>query len=79
MSAPPQAFADRSVLIHEVKAIRPNHSLTPANVIEATALAVRRYTNSLDFDRVVAKLPEGAREFWRVDAADPRELEQQII
>lgn len=79
VSAPPQAFTDRSTLIQEVKGIRPNHNLAPDNAIEATAWAVRRSTNTMDFDRVLAELPEGAQEFWHVEAADPSELEQRII
>ncbi|WP_299775323.1 DUF2267 domain-containing protein [uncultured Tateyamaria sp.] len=79
VSESPQAFGDRNELIQEVKSIRPDHNLTPDNAIEATAWALRRCTNKTDFDRVLAELPEAAREFWHVDVADPRELEQRII
>lgn len=79
VSEPPQVFVDRNELVREVKDIRPNHNLTPENAIEATAWALRRCTNKMDFDRVLAGLPEGAREFWHVDVADPKELEQRII
>lgn len=78
VSAPPLAFADRDDLIREVKHIRPDHNLTPDNAIEATAWAVRRCTNKIDFDRALTKLPEGARAFWHVDVKDPKELEQRI-
>jgi len=76
---PPLPFADRAGLIAEVKAIRPDHNLTPDNAIEATAWAVRRFTNRIDLERVLAGLPPGARDFWHVDVADPRELEQRIV
>ncbi len=79
VSAPALAFADRDDLIREVKRVRPDHNLTPDNAIEATAWAVRRCTNKMDFDRVLAKLPEGACAFWHVDVTDPKELEQRII
>ncbi|MEQ8897157.1 MAG: DUF2267 domain-containing protein [Roseovarius sp.] len=79
VTEPRAAFDDRETLISEVKEVRVNHNLTPHNAIEATAWAVRRCTNGRDFERVLAKLPAEARAFWRVDVADPAELEQRII
>ncbi|WP_298937470.1 DUF2267 domain-containing protein [uncultured Ruegeria sp.] len=79
VSLPLRTFGDRGELIREVKRVRPDHNLTPDNAIEATAWAVRRCTNKLDFERVLEELPEGARAFWHVEAANPKELEQRII
>lgn len=79
VSKPCVSFSDRETLISEVKAVRVNHNLTPDNAIEATAWAVRRCTNGRDFERVLAKLPVEARDFWHVDVDDPAELEQRII
>jgi uncharacterized protein (DUF2267 family) len=76
---PPLPFADRVRLTAEVKAVRPDHNLTPDNAIEATAWAVRRFTNRMDLERVLAGLPEGAAAFWHVEVADPRELDQRIV
>ncbi len=76
---PPLPFTDRASLTAEVKAVRPDHNLTPDNAIEATAWAVRRFTNRLDLERVLAGLPEGAAAFWHVEVADPRELDQRIV
>lgn len=76
---PPVPFADRATLLAEVKALRPHHNLTPDNAIEATAWAVRRCTNPIDFDRVLARLPDGARDFWHVEVDDPSELNQRIV
>ena len=75
----PVPFSDRNTLIAEVKSVRISHNLTPDNAIEATAWAVRRCTNGMDFERVLAKLPEEAVEFWHVEVDDPAELEQRII
>jgi len=75
----PLPFADRATLTAEVKAVRPDHNLTPDNAIEATAWAVRRCTNRMDLERVLAGLPDGARDFWHVAVADPRELDQRIV
>lgn len=76
---PPLPFADRASLTAEVKAVRPDHNLTPDNAIAATAWAVRRFTNRMDLERVLDGLPAGAAAFWHVDVADPRELEQRIV
>lgn len=79
VTAPRATFDDREKLISEVKKVRVNHNLTPDNAIEATAWAVRRCTNGRDFERVLARLPDEARDFWHVEVADPAELEQRII
>jgi len=75
----PPPFVSRAALIAEVKKIRQHHNLTPDNAIEATAWSLRRYTNKIELERVLARLPDGAVEFWHVDVADPREIEQRII
>lgn len=75
----PLSFAGRASLTAEVKAVRSDHNLTPDNAIAATAWAVRRFTNRLDLERVLAGLPAGAAEFWHVDVNDPRELDQRIV
>ncbi|WP_342592309.1 DUF2267 domain-containing protein [Oceaniglobus trochenteri] len=79
VTRPPVPFADRASLIAEVKAVRRHHNLTPDNAIEATARALRRATNPMDFERVLAGLPAPAREFWAVETDDPRDLAQRIV
>ena len=79
VTAPPVPFAARDALLREVKNIRPHHNLTPDNAIEAVAWATRRHTNRRDFDRVLARLPQGAAAFWHVEVDDPAELDQRII
>lgn len=79
IEGPPLPFFDRGTMIQEVKNVRRNHNLTPDHVIEATAWSLRRYTNKADLDRVLAELPDGAVQFWHVDVADPREIEQRIF
>ena len=67
VTAAPVPFADREVMTREAQALRRHHNLTPDNAIEATAWAVRRCTDPLAFERVLATLPQEARDFWRVD------------
>lgn len=79
LSTPPLAVADRDMMMAEAKRVRANHNLTRDNAIEATAWAVRRATKARDLDRVLGRLPEGAEDFWHVDAGDPAELQQRVI
>ena len=79
VTLPPVPFKPRDDLIREVKQVRAHHNLTPDNAIEATAWALRRSTNSRDFERVLRKMPDGAVAFWHVDVDHPAELDQRII
>ena len=79
IAAPPLPFADRATLTAEAQALRPDHNLTPANCIEATARALRRSVDQRDLDRVLADMPEAARAFWHVETDDPSELSQRIV
>ena len=72
-------FPDRDALTEEVKKVRQDHNLTPDNAIEATAWSLRRYTNKADLERVLARLPGEAVQFWHVDVVDPREIEQRMF
>lgn len=76
---PPLPFADRATLAREARQVRKDHNLTPDTAIEATAWTLWRYVNHADFERVLARLPEGAAEFWQVDGADPETLKQRIF
>ena len=67
VTAAPFPFADRETMTREAQELRRHHNLTPDNAIEATAWAVRRCTDPLAFERVLATLPQEARNFWRVD------------
>lgn len=79
VDVPPPLFAKRDALTEEVRKIRQHHNLTPDNAIEATAWSLRRYTNKIDLERVLAVLPDGAVQFWHVDVSDPHELDQRIF
>ena len=65
----PAPFPERTTLIREVKAIRPDHNLAPETAIEDVAGAVRRSVDVVEFDRVLKTLPEGATNFW--ESRDP--------
>ncbi|MEM8956199.1 MAG: DUF2267 domain-containing protein [Pseudomonadota bacterium] len=75
----PTPFADRRTLTREVQAVRPHHNLTPKSAITDTAWAVRRCVDQRALDRVLARLPEGAADYWQVEVGDPAELDQRIV
>lgn len=77
--AKPPPFPDPAALIREVRAVRPDHNLTPDNAIEATARALRRSIDQRDLDDLLADLPPGAQAYWHVAVDDPSELRQRII
>ncbi len=74
----PLPFAARDVLTREAKAVREDHNLTPDHAIEAVAWALRRHVHQRDLDTLLQRLPEGAVAYWRVETADPRELDRRI-
>lgn len=60
----PPPFGPRAALEAEVKTIRRHHNFAPNGAIAIVAAVLRRHVNGEDFDRVLATLPEGAREYW---------------
>lgn len=75
----PLPFGPRAALVAEVKALRPDHNLTPDNAIEATAAALRRQILPADWARALAQLPEPARRFWDVPGVPEADLRPRII
>lgn len=63
---PRQPFTDRATMTSEVKALREAHNFSTETAIRDVAVALRRHVDEAAFDRVLAKLPAGAVEFWQV-------------
>lgn len=64
----PPPFPSREALQAEVKQIRRDHNLAPNNAIQDVAAALRRSSIDMqELDRVLAELPDRARDFWSVD------------
>ncbi|MFC4174325.1 DUF2267 domain-containing protein [Microvirga sp. GCM10011540] len=57
-------FADRAAMTREVQAVRRHHNFAPDSSIRDVAAALRRHADGDGLDRVLADLPEAAREFW---------------
>ncbi|MBF9035736.1 DUF2267 domain-containing protein [Rhodobacterales bacterium HKCCE2091] len=77
--AEPLPFGERAAMVREAQAVRKDHNLTPDTCIDAVAWTLRRYCDPAALDRVLARLPEGAAAFWRVEVEDPREIAPRIF
>jgi uncharacterized protein (DUF2267 family) len=64
----PVAFSSRAELTAEVQEVRRHHNFAPETAIGCVAAALRRQVDPIAFDRVLATLPEGARDYWAVEA-----------
>ena len=76
---PPAPPGTRAEWTAEAMALRPHHSLTPPNCVEATAYALRKSVLREDLDRVLATLPPFAAEFWSTPGIDPATLGPTIV
>jgi uncharacterized protein (DUF2267 family) len=63
---PRRPFEDRETMTREVQNLRPLHNYAPDDSIQIVASALRRNVDQEAFDRVLATLPEGAVEFWKI-------------
>jgi uncharacterized protein (DUF2267 family) len=66
VNQPKRPFEDRAVMTKEVRALRPEHNFAPETAIRDVATALRRNLDEAAFDRVLATLPRGAKEFWQL-------------
>ncbi|NTV45938.1 MAG: DUF2267 domain-containing protein [Chlorobiales bacterium] len=62
---PKRPFEDRAAMTKEVQNLRANHNFAPETSIHDVVLALRRNIDKDALDRVLAKLPEGAAQFWQ--------------
>lgn len=61
-----RAFETREAMTKEVCLLRKNHNFSTETAIRDVAEALRRHVDEEDFDRLLATLPEGAIDFWKV-------------
>ncbi|MGZ3339517.1 MAG: DUF2267 domain-containing protein [Reyranella sp.] len=67
LNEPKRPFGDAAAMNKEVQALRPDHNLSPDTAIRDVAKALRQNIDTAAFDRVLARLPNGAAAFWRLD------------
>ncbi|WP_034854727.1 DUF2267 domain-containing protein [Sinorhizobium sojae] len=58
-------FSGRLAMTREVQAFRGDHNVSPDTAIADVAAALRRNVDEAVLDRALARLPEGAVDFWR--------------
>lgn len=62
---PKRPFDDLVTMTKEVQALRAEHNFAPDSAIPDVASALRRHVDVRKFDRVLARLPDGAAKFWQ--------------
>ncbi|OCP01119.1 MULTISPECIES: DUF2267 domain-containing protein [unclassified Ensifer] len=62
---PRSPFSGRVAMTREVQSLRPDHNISPDSAIADVAAALRRNIDEAKLDRVLARLPPGAADFWR--------------
>lgn len=62
---PKREFEDLNIMTKEVQALRADHNFAPDTAIKNVAQALRQNVDIMKFNEVIAKLPEGAKEFWQ--------------
>ncbi|PST24578.1 DUF2267 domain-containing protein [Mesorhizobium plurifarium] len=65
LEEPALPFSERRAMTREVQAFRGNHNVSPDTAIADVAAALRRNVDDKPLDRVLARLPAGAVDFWR--------------
>ncbi|MGE6785903.1 DUF2267 domain-containing protein [Ensifer adhaerens] len=65
LEEPRLPFSGRIAMTREVQALRPDHNISSDSAIADVAGALRRNIDEAKLDRVLARLPAGAADFWR--------------
>lgn len=65
LEEPISPFAGRVAMTREVQSLQPDHTVLPDSAIADVAAALRRNVDEAKLDRVLARLPAGAADFWR--------------
>ncbi len=67
---PIKPFDDLETMTKEVKSLRSKHNFSTETAIQDVATALRRHVDEEAFDNVLAKLPDGAIDFWKPREGD---------
>ncbi|MEY9197619.1 DUF2267 domain-containing protein [Sinorhizobium sp. CCBAU 05631] len=67
LEEPTVPFSGRLAMTREVQAFRGDHNVSPDSAIADVAAALRRDVDEAKLDRVLARLPQGAVDFWRAE------------
>jgi uncharacterized protein (DUF2267 family) len=59
-------FEDYAVMTKEVRSLRADHNFAPETSIHDVAVALRRNVDEEALDSILAKLPDGAVQFWQL-------------
>ena len=63
---PRKPFEAHEAMTKEVRLLRSEHNFSTDTAIRDVAIALRRHVDEAAFDRLLAQLPSGAVEFWKI-------------
>lgn len=64
---PKRLFGGRADMTEEVRSLRAAHNFAPDTAIRDVARSIRRHVDERAFAAMLARLPDGAIEFWDPD------------
>lgn len=79
LSVLPIEAGTRADWTEEARSLRRHHNIAPDTCVAATALALRRAVLRADLDRVLARLPPFATDFWSVPGVDHATLGPRLV
>lgn len=65
LNEPTKPFGDPAAILQEVRNLRADHNFSTDSAVHDVAVALKKNVDLAAFDRVLAALPEGAKEFWK--------------
>jgi uncharacterized protein (DUF2267 family) len=71
---PPQPWADRDTVLHEVQSLRKAHNLVGNAAVEAVSFALHRAVGPDALRKVLAVIGPEAEGFWAIDGYSDEEL-----
>lgn len=62
---PRREFGSRATMSREARELRPDHNFSTETAIDDVASVLRRHIDAAAFERMLVRLPQEARAFWK--------------
>jgi uncharacterized protein (DUF2267 family) len=66
LDEPRREFASRAEMTREARELRPDHNFSTETAIADVASVLRRHVDAEAFERILDRLPQEARAFWKI-------------
>lgn len=64
IAAPLKPWPDRDGIDREIRALRPQHNMSPPGILDDLVWAIRKEVRVIDFDRVLSRMAPEAQALW---------------